>query len=155
MASLLIGQASSKILQSLDLWVYQSSEGEKGVAGSQCGLGWPVKVTCDFHLLLSSAPAFGVQPTIRVEAASWSGLSKRQCWGFRSGHCRSGRVKCCWYNSWLHSLTSGWLHWIFAGLPRMLKEVPKVLESSNNISLTEFSRTPGYIQNLGKERDFR
>lgn len=37
----------------------------------------------------------------------------------------------------------------------MWKEVPEVLESSNNTSLIkEFSRTPGCIQNLVKEIDF-
>lgn len=36
----------------------------------------------------------------------------------------------------------------------MWKEVPEVLESSNNTSFTkEFSKTPGYIQNLVKEID--
>lgn len=66
LASFLIGQALSKILWSLNLQVYQSSEGDKGVAGSLNR----VKVTCNFHLLLSLAPVFAVQPTMRVEVAS-------------------------------------------------------------------------------------
>jgi len=111
--------------------VYQGAEGEKGIAGSRQSMGWPAKVTCDFHLPLSSASAFGVQPTGRVEATFWWHLPRRYYWGFGSAHCRGGRVKFCWCYSWLRSLISGWLYWFFAGLPRMSKEVPEVLESSN------------------------
>ena len=50
-------------------------------------------------------------------------------------HCRGGKVKFCWCNFCLRSLTSGLL--TFASLPRMLKKAPIVLDSTNSTSHTE------------------
>lgn len=59
MTSMLMGQASSKILWPLDLGVYQGSQGEKGVKGSGWGMGDPWRLPAIFVVLIS-APASGL-----------------------------------------------------------------------------------------------